>query len=384
MKILVITPDVPWPCIGGARTRNAHLIRALADNHDVRIIALAWDEMVGVPPTGMSMRTVPWRMPEAHAAVERGEPGAWDRLSAPDAEPYGISYFDVPAMCQAIEETCARQRPDVAVFAETATARFRTALPRLVPFVLDLHDVQARKQARYDVADAKRIQRFEAEAVRSAAAICCVSDAEASAARHLLAATRVHVIPNGVDTRQFPITGGPGADDDLVFTGSLYTRENVEALAWFVAEVLPLIRARRPWVVLHVVGARPGDAVRRLASESVRLHADVPDVVPYLHAAGVAVVPLQHGGGTRLKILEAASAGRPIVTTTVGVEGLPMKDGRDIDIADHPDDFANAVLRLCANPDLRIRRASAARHIAEEFDWSIIGARWCEVVESAT
>lgn len=383
MRVLTVTGDVPWPPVGGARTRNAHLAEALAQEHEVVVAALDWGGPAGAPPGGMKLHRVPWRLPTLLAAADAGDAQAWEAVSAPGAEPYGAAWYDSPDLEQLLHELCAAARPDVAVLTETAMARFRHCLPPDLPFVLDLHDVQSVKHERAGAgAEVTRLRRFESAAASAAAVTVCVSDLEAAAARAVLGAPRVEVVPNGVDTGHFLEAAGPGEDDRLVFTGSLHTEENADAVVWFVERVLPLLRARRPGVQLDVVGARPREDVLALVAPGVTLHADVPDTLPYLHRAGVAVVPLLRGGGTRLKVLEAASSGRSVVTTSVGCEGLGLRDAAEVDIANDAESFAAAVLRLCADPELRLRRGRTAREAAGAYDWSLIGHRWRSVVES--
>lgn len=383
MRVLTVAGDVPWPPVGGARTRNSHLATALAAHHDVVVAALEWGGPGAPAPDGVELRTVPWELPPLHRALEGGDEDAWAELSAPDAEPYGVGYFASPRLEQLLHDLCCSSRPDVAVLSETAMARFRHCLPPDVPVVLDLHDVHAIKQQRAgDVDQAERLRRFEAAAAADAAVTVCVSELEALAAREVLRAPRVEVVPNGVDTAHFVAADGPGDDDHVVFTGSLHTRENVEAVLWFAESVLPLVRARRPGVQLHVVGSRPRAQVRQLAGAQLHVHPDVPDTVPFLHRAGTVVVPLLHGGGTRLKVLEAAATGRSVVTTRIGVEGLALRDGVEVDVADGDQAFADAVVRLCADRGLRRARGDAARRAAASYDWSRIGRHWCSVVES--
>jgi len=378
-----VTADVPWPSIGGARTRNAHLLEALADAHDVVVAALHWGGAVGRPPAGIALHTVPWTLPLDHQALEEGRPGAWESMTAPAAEAMSVSYFDVPAMESLVARLCAEHRPDVAVLTETPIARFRSGLPPDTPVVLDLHDVQTVKQARRgDPDQAERLRRFESAAARDAAVTVCVSDSEAQVARDLLNVGRVAVVPNGVDTARFVPAAGPGDDRRIVFTGSLHTQENVEAIVWFVREVLPLVRLQLPDLCLDVVGSTPADAVRELAGPAVAVYADVPDTRPYLEHAGVVVIPLLHGGGTRLKALEAAATRRAVVTTTVGIEGLPLQHGRDVEVADDAPAFARAVVHLCRHPAVREERAAAALSVAAAYDWERIGRVWRDVVES--
>ena len=384
MRVLSVMGDVPFPPIGGARTRNAHLVRALAESHDVVAVALDWGGAPVSAPDGIELHTVPWELPPDHRALEMGDESAWERLTRPGAPPFGVGCYESAALCDAIRTVCRVAAPDVAVLTETAMAQFRTALPPSCPWVLDLHDVHAAKQRdRVDDAEADRLLAFERAAVADATTTVCVSGVEADRARQLLGATWVEVVSNGVDGDAFRPGTGPGDSDRLVFTGSLHTPENIEAVIWFTQQVLPLVREKRPTMVLDIVGSQPAAAVLAVAGDGVRVHADVPDIRPHLQEAGIVVVPLLHGGGTRLKVLEAAACGRSVVTTTVGVEGLTMRHDREVDVADDPEAFAGAILRLAQDAALRTERGRRARAAAERYDWRVIGRHWCDVVEAA-
>src|SRR5207302_4004164 len=139
----------------------------------------------------------------------------------------------------------------------------------------------------------------------------------------------------------------------LVFTGTLSWGPNIDGLTWFCTDVLPLVRARVPDVRLDIVGREPlpeVEALARLAGVSV--HADVPSVVPWLEQARVAVVPLRIGSGTRIKALEAMAAGRPVVGTSVGLEGLDIEDGVHALVADEPPTLADAVVRVLTDDEV--------------------------------
>jgi len=367
MRVLTIAPDVPFPPVGGARTRNHHLLRALAAHHDVTVVAFDWGGAVEPPPRGVELVRVPWEMPASDAGAD---------------EPVAVAWYASEAMERAVAEACA-PGVDVVVMTETATARFRDRVPAGVLRVLDLHDVHARKAAAAgaEPAEVERLRRFESAAAADCALTICVSDTEADAARALLGAQRVEVVPNGVDTTFFTPGLDAGDDDRVVFTGSLHTPSNVEAITWFVREVLPLVRARRPGVVVDVVGAGPTPEVLALDGDGVRVHGPVPDVRDHLRRAAVAVVPIRHGGGTRLKLLEAAATTRAVVTTSVGMEGLDVVPGRDVVLADAPDAFADAVVALCADPARRAALGEAARRAALPYDWAQLGTVYREALE---
>src|SRR5207302_3407106 len=137
----------------------------------------------------------------------------------------------------------------------------------------------------------------------------------------------------------------------------------------FTTDILPLIQREVLLATFHIAGANPAPEVRALASDSVFIHGSVPDMRPYFYQASIVVVPLLHGGGTRLKILDAAACGKPIVSTPMGAEGLDFMDGRDLVLADSASGFAQAVVGLLSDPRRRSELSHAARRKAEGYDW---------------
>jgi glycosyltransferase involved in cell wall biosynthesis len=161
---------------------------------------------------------------------------------------------------------------------------------------------------------------------------------------------------------------------------------NEDAMLRFVADTLPRIRRSRPDVTLTVVGRNPPARLRALAGATpgVTVTGGVPDVRPYLERASVFVVPIRIGGGTRLKIFEAMAMEKPVVSTTIGAEGLPVRDGVDALLADHPDAFAAAVLELLADPARaeRMGKAAAAR-VRSEFGWDRVAEQFSDICARA-
>ncbi|MCC6398961.1 MAG: glycosyltransferase, partial [Bacteroidetes bacterium] len=181
------------------------------------------------------------------------------------------------------------------------------------------------------------------------------------------------VVPNGVDTEYFQLPERSPEENTLVFTGAINYFPNTEGIEYFIRDIFPLIQRQVPGVRLYVVGNAPPESVRRLASPDIVVTGYVPDVRPYVQRASVYVVPLRIGGGTRLKVLEAMSMRRPIVTTSIGCEGIDVQNGETAFIADDPAAFADATVRLLA--DRRLRQAMADRgrmFVRERYDWSVV------------
>jgi glycosyltransferase involved in cell wall biosynthesis len=147
---------------------------------------------------------------------------------------------------------------------------------------------------------------------------------------------------------------------------------NIDGVQYFVDAVWPKVRAAVPAARFQVVGRNPAASVRRLAAERIEVVGSVPSVLEYLHRAAVVVVPLRVGGGTRLKIYEAMAAGKAVVSTTIGAEGLDVTNGRDIVLADAPERIAAAVARLLQDAGERRRLEDAAHATASRYDWSAI------------
>ena len=231
----------------------------------------------------------------------------------------------------------------------------------------------------------RRMLRYEGRALTRFDGVLAVSDADAATFASLYpGAIRqpVHVVPTGVDTNYFAPDRSPAprtlqsasGNQQLIFTGSMDWLPNEDAMQFFCRDILPLIRAEEPDASLSIVGRTPTPAVKRLAEDrGVRVTGRVDDVRPYMKDAAVYVVPLRIGGGTRLKIFEAMAMGKALVSTTVGAEGLPVTDGEHLTIADEPNTFARAVVRLLRDAERRAQLETAARAlVVERYDWSAV------------
>jgi polysaccharide biosynthesis protein PslH len=219
-------------------------------------------------------------------------------------------------------------------------------------------------------------RRFEEAMIDAYDVVFVPSDADAAAL-----VGRAVVVPNGVDADRFHPTPLPNTRT-VVFTGTLSWGPNIEGLTWFCGEVLPLVREAVPDVHLDVIGRSPLPEVEALTQlPGVAVHADVPSVVPWLEAARVAVVPLRIGSGTRLKALEAMAAGRPVVGTSVGLEGLGVEHGVHALVADEPASLAAALVLLLTDDEVARRVAAAgAEQARRRFSWDVVGRRFVDTL----
>jgi glycosyltransferase involved in cell wall biosynthesis len=225
---------------------------------------------------------------------------------------------------------------------------------------------------------------LERRAALSADIVTVVSPVDADAIRRISPTTRVEVVVNGVDTDQFaPAALGEIAvePDTIVFSGAMSFGPNVEAASWFSHSVLPILATRRPGVRFRIVGRDPSPAVQALAEDpAVEVTGLVEDVRPWLARSPVVVVPMVSGSGVKNKLLEAMALGRPIVTTSIGVESLDIEPGRDVIVADEPAAMAEALDRLLGDPVEQARLGAAARErVVARYSWDACAARYDEL-----
>jgi len=298
---------------------------------------------------------------------------------------WSLGRYCTPAFAAALADTVAAQRPGVVHFDDAGVAL--AAPVRDAVNVYCSHNIEqtilrfeasAGSPVRrlFNLLEAHKVAREERRIWRTADLCLAVSPPDASAMERG-GASRTEVCPNGVDAvKRLPLPPiGKDAPLRLLFVGSGNYLPYERGLAWLVREVLPRVRAKVP-VVLDVVGVRPA---RPLAAEGVRYLGRVPMVQPYYEASHVVVVPVFEGSGTRLKIIEAAALGRPVVSTRLGAEGLPLKAGADYLQADSAADFAGAVLQL-----ERWWREADRRRLEDLIDgaWNgVLPLRWPRVVE---
>lgn len=218
----------------------------------------------------------------------------------------------------------------------------------------------------------RKFQRFEQRALRDADCTIAVSDVDAARFRHDFDVERVQIVENGVDTHYFQPTAERRNPARLLFLGSLDWRPNLDGLQLLLDEVFPTVRRALPQTTLAVVGRNPSAALRRrlAATAGVELFASVPDVRPFLATCGMLVVPLRIGGGSRLKILEALSAGVPVVSTRVGAEGLHLEPDRDLTVVETVAELAPALCDAIRHyPQVTTQAELGREQVLYRYDW---------------
>jgi sugar transferase (PEP-CTERM/EpsH1 system associated) len=268
-----------------------------------------------------------------------------------------------------------------------------------VPTVLFQHNVEAMIWHRHAVVALhplrraymhrqwRRMYTFERDQCRRFDHVVAVSPEDVAWFANSYGVGAVSHVPTGVDTEYFRPTHTAKPDPhSLLFTGSMDWMPNEDAVSHFAEAMLPRIAAAQPQATFHIVGRNPTPPVLALAHRHAGINATgtVPDVRPYLERAQVFVVPLRIGGGTRLKIFEAMAMEKAIVTTSVGAEGLPVRDGEHLLIADTPTAFADAVIRLLRDPACAAALgARAAELVRSRFGWQNAAEQFMEICSHA-
>lgn len=394
MRLVWLTPEAPDPGGTGGEIRLFHVVRGLARlGAEIELIAPAYpaqaDRCAQLMADDVRLRLV--RRPEPRPLeAARGVARRPSLAVTPFRDPWLCWQADVfwTELAPSVRRSLAEREPDGVLVEHDFASAWAGQLPRGLRVGLVFQNATWRIWARRaQTADglarfasrieATRMRRHVSRALARYERAWTVSEGDGAAVRELAPELPVGLSPNGVDVARLaslPVAGGE--EGSLILTGTMSYPPNAEAAVWFVREVLPRLCGMRPDVTFMIVGRDPSEAVRRLADvPGVEVTGRVERIEPYLARAAVAVAPLLSGGGTKLKVLEALAAGRPVVATPVAAEGIDVVDGRDLIVAAQPEPFARAVADLLADPARRAAMAAAGRAaVVERYDWTGIAA----------
>jgi glycosyltransferase involved in cell wall biosynthesis len=386
---LFLSTWFPHPHDNGSKIRVYHLLRALAARHRVMLISFAFGtaDPEGAKDALASCDSV---------QVVRCDPFERGRTAQ------ALRFFSLtPVVERPLEDmdelvSPALRHCDLVIASTTAMAVYVGANEH-VPKVLEEHNVWSRwAYERYRAqqhfwgclrrwANWKKRSCYEARIYPMFDLCTMVSelDRDTAAQRVQNSQTRVEVVPNGVDCRMNRPGLARPQPGTLVYNGALTYSANYDAMQYFLADIYPLIRDQEPQVSLTITGSAARVDLSGLALDnSVCLSGHVEDVRPLVARAWVCVVPIRQGGGTRLKILEAMALGTPVVSTPKGAEGLGITSGYDVLVAEQPEEFSEAVVRLLRDPSLREELTTKARRtVQQRYDWMAIGRRFARLVE---
>lgn len=380
LNVLVLAEEICCPVNSGKRMRTWNLLRRLAKRHLISYLCFGRPGDPGVAElaqTGIQVHLVPPRHDRRRWSLFWGLAG---NLFSPN--PYSADKHYSRQFRRKLAELLHGQHFDLVHFEGTHCARYLSSIEN-VPRVVGTHNIESQiwfRRAHQNKSRIRRIffqnqaikmSRFERRALLQAEGATAVTAQDAQQMRHW-GVPVVTLVSNGADLEAYQSLAPATEPSELLFLASLDWFPNLDALGFFVREILPLVHSLEPKAVLRIVGRRPSRALRRLVAGNphTELVGEVTDVRPYLARAEVVVVPLRIAGGSRLKILEALAAGKAVVSTSIGAEGLELTPGEHFEVADTPLQFAQRTAALISNATLRHRLGESGRRlVTERYGW---------------
>ncbi len=385
LRILVLAPCAAWPAHEGRCIRLLHILRHLRDSCQVTLLGHAEPEL---PADAVGEAAELCQEIQLFPLASRADRQI-DRIGRGVARGTSIvqGFHRSPELARALRRVTARQHFDILHLESSMMGGYLGDVStgcNAAP-VLAAHNVESIRLAREAgvspwsmrklaiLADELLFPHWEIGLMRRCRAVTAVSRPERDWIESHVPGVPVTLAANGVDTEAYLPSSATPPRPSVVFTGEMSYPPNVDAVHWLASAILPLARARVPDLKLDIVGRNPAPAVRQLASlPGVRVTGEVADVRSFLAGALALVVPLRAGGGTRLKILQAMAMETPVVSTTIGAEGIEARDGSEILIADQPDSIAAQIGALADSAALRARLQREARKLVEDrYDWRV-------------
>lgn len=394
MDILWVCPSFLHPTDRGGQIRSLGMLRELHRRHNVHFAALN-------PPSNFEGLRRAHEYCSTFTVVEHLPP----RRSSPrflpqvlfspfNSQPLAISRYASKELRRALSQLLAERQFDVVVCDFLAAA---PNIPDITSAVLFQHNVETTIWNRHHESSAhpikraffkmqaRKMEKYERTVCQQAHHVIAVSAKDAEVMKQLFGIEHVEAVPTGVDVEYFRPPQAAERTADLIFSGSMDWLPNVDAIEYFLGEIFPQITAQRPETTFVIAGRSPDPRVLKAAEPfpGVTVTGSVPDMRPYLWGSRVSIVPLRIGGGTRLKIYESMASGSPVVSTTIGAEGLDHTDGKDILIADEPDAFAASCLRILENPEIGHMLAESALELVEQnFSWASVTRQFESILET--
>ncbi|HEY3580953.1 MAG TPA: glycosyltransferase [Pyrinomonadaceae bacterium] len=398
MRIVWLKTELLHPVDKGGKIRSYNMLKELKRSCHITYLTLD-DGSADANARELASEYCHELVSIPHRVREKFTPGFYLDLvvNLTSDLPYAIKKYESPAMRDEISRRVNDGRFDVLICDFLAPA---VNVPRNIdcPSVLFQHNVEAMIWKRhYEVQTNaakksylfrqwQKMHAFEAKTCPEFDCVIAVSREDRDLMEQEYGLKEVYDVPTGVDTEFFRPSGSrERRAENLVFTGSMDWLPNEDAIRYFTEQILPRVKQEVPNVTLTVVGRNPYPGLLELSKRdpAVIVTGRVDDVRPYMDEAAVYIVPLRIGGGTRLKIYEAMAMEKPIVSTSIGAEGLPIEDGREIVLADTPETFADAVVKLIKQPELaeEIGQRAAAK-VRQKFGWDKVAESFAAICES--
>jgi len=384
MNILHLMPYSPVPPNFGGALRTYNILKNIVRNHEVTLVSFGTlddkrriDEEFGTSLKDVIIIPGPWEQKYRRLA---------QFYSTLNQHSFFHSFVVNSRMQETLDRIFNRKVFDIVQteFSHLGSYNLKTDAIK----ILDAHNVEYDNFRRmwknmnsplrkfHYYLEYKKLFKEEIEGCRKQDALFVTSERDKKLFEKDVSHVPMYVIPNGVDSAYF--TSGDTIPEPwtLVFTGMMAYVPNYDGMLFFLDEIFPLIQKKIPQAKIYIVGNRPPKHLCQRASDNVMITGYTDDVRPYIRRASVYVVPLRMGSGTRLKISEALSMKKPIVTTSIGCEGIKVVSGESVLIADEPQAFADGVIRLLYDADSRSRLIRNGYEVMRStYEWSVIGRK---------
>lgn len=381
MKVLHIFPYLPTPANFGGAMRTYHILKHLVENHDVTVAGFSEKGDIN-----LFRQTFPELKGKTYFLNrKRINPFRYQQLlSFFTPHSYWYLWGRSKEFQRMLNDLLKEHDFDIILTEFSSMGHFK--LESNAIRVLDAHNVEydnfrrmsslewSYPRKRFYRREYEKCHREEIDIFKNQDAIFTTSQRDSELIGRDVDYIPHHVIPNGVEMSYFRSMESDVEPHSIVFTGAMSYVPNHDGMIYFIESILPLIRNVIPGIKLYIVGGNPPDFLMKYQSDNIIITGFVDDVRPYIDRASVYVVPLNMGSGTRLKIAEALSMQIPIVTTSVGCEGLDVVDSKHLLIRDTPVGFAEAVIELINNGELRDKLVTNGYELAgKKYDWNVIG-----------
>lgn len=383
-RVLVLTQVLPYPPDSGPKIKTWNLLKCLSPQYEVTLVSFVRGDQSD------AVRCLRDRCAAVHTVpIQRGWATDFRQLtrSLVTRQPFFMVRDDQGAMRRLVDQVVAETRFDIAHADQLNMAQYAARVPGARK-ILDAHNALWLLYDRFAATrppgpvrwlykrEAVLLKRYEGRACRAADAVMAVNSEDRAALEEAAGGDcRIHILPITVDSNEVAPVARRFDADHVVHIGTMYWPPNVDGIIWFAREVWPLIRARRPSARLDVIGARPPRGVVALSrnASGINVTGYVEDVSSYLEKAGVFIVPLRAGGGMRVKILNALAQGLPVVSTSIGCQGIAVESGRHLLIADSARAFADETVRVLDDHTLAATLGSNGRQLVKaHYDYRVV------------
>jgi glycosyltransferase involved in cell wall biosynthesis len=381
MRILFLSRWYPFPYDNGSKIRIWNLLKVLRAEHEVAFVSFAAEAVPA--PALAAMQAL---CDAVHVVPYHGfRPGSLRaRLGFFSPMPRSVIDTFSPEMSAAVEEVAASWKPDLVIASQIDMLRYALAVKNVGRVLEELELAVLYEAYQHEARGAARLRkgltwwkldRYLRQTLPAFDLVTVVSPREQELARRVCPQrTPVQIVPNGADLTALAQVAAPPQPGTLIYSGALSFSANYDAVHYFLRDIFPLILAQAPDTRLFITGSTQGVAIDQLPQmPNVHFTGYLESVWPAVAASWVSVVPLRLGGGTRLKVIESLALGTPVVATAKGAEGLDLTAGAEIAVADTPQHFAEQVLALLRDADLRHRFSARGRHAVRRYDWAVIG-----------